>query len=295
MAKNSVSDWSGTASDNTDVGGIDISEGCPAANINDAIREVMAQIAQTNVAELDEVAASADEINILDGATITTEELNNVQAGDENLDGLSDVTSAENRVPRFTDDSGSMGFLNFRDETGLTSEGSVSIPSQRSVRDYVDTGRGYTWKDEVSSNGATQVDFFEIPEWVTDIIIVQSGFTWTSSAATNIVIGDIGGFENSGYRSNSSTVDGPGGVSGVRSSTTAFTSWGASSASNTWRLSKPFSGNTWVCEFNGLRDTLLTHSGAGSKTLSGTLTRVRVMSEAGAGTFSSGTVNIGYR
>lgn len=45
MPKNSVDDWSTTAGDNTDVGGINIAENCPASNVNDALREVMAQIA----------------------------------------------------------------------------------------------------------------------------------------------------------------------------------------------------------------------------------------------------------
>lgn len=44
MAKNSVADWDTTAANNTDVGGVDISEGCAPANINNAIRTVMAQI-----------------------------------------------------------------------------------------------------------------------------------------------------------------------------------------------------------------------------------------------------------
>ena len=45
MAKNSWNDYSATASSNTDVGSIDISEGCSPANINDAIREVMSHTA----------------------------------------------------------------------------------------------------------------------------------------------------------------------------------------------------------------------------------------------------------
>lgn len=38
------SDWSTTASANTTVGGIDIGEGCPPSNLNNAIREVMAEV-----------------------------------------------------------------------------------------------------------------------------------------------------------------------------------------------------------------------------------------------------------
>jgi hypothetical protein len=44
MAKNKISDYSSTASQNTDIGNININEGCAPSNINNAIRELMAQI-----------------------------------------------------------------------------------------------------------------------------------------------------------------------------------------------------------------------------------------------------------
>lgn len=44
MAKNKVSEWSSTPSNNTDVGGIDIAEGCAPSGINNAIRTMMAEI-----------------------------------------------------------------------------------------------------------------------------------------------------------------------------------------------------------------------------------------------------------
>lgn len=44
MAKTKVSEWDSTASGNTDIGGININEGCPPSTINNAIRETMAQV-----------------------------------------------------------------------------------------------------------------------------------------------------------------------------------------------------------------------------------------------------------
>ena len=44
MPKNKVSEWSPTASNNTDIGGINIAEGCAPSGINNAIRELMAQV-----------------------------------------------------------------------------------------------------------------------------------------------------------------------------------------------------------------------------------------------------------
>jgi hypothetical protein len=44
MPKNKISEWSATASNNTDIGGINIAEGCAPSGINNAIRELMAQV-----------------------------------------------------------------------------------------------------------------------------------------------------------------------------------------------------------------------------------------------------------
>jgi hypothetical protein len=44
MAKNKISEWSSTASNNTDVGGIFIGEGMAPGDVNNAMREMMAQI-----------------------------------------------------------------------------------------------------------------------------------------------------------------------------------------------------------------------------------------------------------
>ena len=44
MAKNKVSEYSSTASNNNDIGGINIAEGCAPSGINNAIRELMAQL-----------------------------------------------------------------------------------------------------------------------------------------------------------------------------------------------------------------------------------------------------------
>ncbi len=44
MAKTKISEYSATSSDNTDISNINIAEGCSPANLNNAIRTVMAQL-----------------------------------------------------------------------------------------------------------------------------------------------------------------------------------------------------------------------------------------------------------
>ena len=48
MAKNSITDYSKTASLNTDIQSVDIDEGCLPSGINNAIRELMADLAAMN-------------------------------------------------------------------------------------------------------------------------------------------------------------------------------------------------------------------------------------------------------
>lgn len=84
-----VSDYSTTPASNTSISGINIAEGCSPANINNAIRQLMADVKgfynspvaglTASVAELnilDGVTASTAEINVLDGLTASTAELN---------------------------------------------------------------------------------------------------------------------------------------------------------------------------------------------------------------------------
>lgn len=44
----SVSDWSATADENTSIDGINIAEHCPAKNMNDALRAVMASVKEND-------------------------------------------------------------------------------------------------------------------------------------------------------------------------------------------------------------------------------------------------------
>ena len=76
MVKSTVNDWSQTAAANTDVGGINIAENCAAANINNAIREVMKQVAdvaQGTVAfdELSITTANIDTLNLTNALSYT--------------------------------------------------------------------------------------------------------------------------------------------------------------------------------------------------------------------------------
>jgi len=68
----SIFDWSTTAGSNTSIGGITISEGCAAANLNDAIRQSMAITLSTFSASLQTFFAGSAALPIANGGTALT-------------------------------------------------------------------------------------------------------------------------------------------------------------------------------------------------------------------------------
>jgi hypothetical protein len=66
MAKNKISEYSATPADNTDISNINIAEGCSPANVNNAIRSLMAQIKDL------QAGTSGDTIPLTAGGTGAT-------------------------------------------------------------------------------------------------------------------------------------------------------------------------------------------------------------------------------
>ncbi len=80
MAKNSIRDYDATSGNNTDVQSVDISEGCAASGINNAIREVMADLKDVSTGTVKLETPGADQLNVdnlrLDGNTISSTDTN---------------------------------------------------------------------------------------------------------------------------------------------------------------------------------------------------------------------------
>ena len=75
MAKNSITDYSKTAASNTDIQSVDIAEGCLPSGINNAIRELMADLAAVNDGTVSLTSPSFAAASITGDLTVDTNTL----------------------------------------------------------------------------------------------------------------------------------------------------------------------------------------------------------------------------
>lgn len=146
-----------------------------------------------------------------------------------------------------------------------------------------------------ATTSGTSIDFTSIPATVKRITVMLAGVSTSGTDNLLIQIGDAGGVETSGYLSGSQR------DTGVES-TAGFIIQNVSASVEFHGLiilslidAATF---TWVAShtiyIGGLAATYPTSSGAGSKSLSATLDRIRLTTTGGANTFDAGKMNIFY-
>ncbi|NTU49418.1 MAG: hypothetical protein HGA87_00730 [Desulfobulbaceae bacterium] len=142
----------------------------------------------------------------------------------------------------------------------------------------------------VASTSGTSIDFTDIPSWVKRIQIIFRGVSTNGTDNVILQIGDSGGIETSSYISTAEY-----GYQYVNSTTGFVVNTGGASDVKTGIFTLVnIDGNEWVSTAVIKCTTTLTSYGAGSKTLSGTLDRVRLTTTGGTNTFDAGKVNVIY-
>jgi hypothetical protein len=145
----------------------------------------------------------------------------------------------------------------------------------------------------VASTSGTSIDFTSIPSWVKRITVNFSGVSTNGTSNYLIQLGDSGGIETTGYLGASNDpagafyqnyTNGIGVISVL--------------AANVWHGSVVISligSNNWAASYVLAKSNNFGMAyGAASKTLSDTLTQVRITTANGTDTFDAGSINILY-
>jgi hypothetical protein len=314
MAKTKISEYSQTASNNTDLNGISCAEGMAPSDVNNWMRELMSQVKDFQVgAEGDPLTVAgtfvaqgrADiggNLNVT-GATALTGTLTaaagivanitgnvtgNVTGNASTATTATTVSDGAITTAKIADANVTLAKLEPVGTTGqiLTSNGTGSAPSYQA--------RVFSATAQASTSG-TSIDFTSIPSWVKRVTVMFSQVSTNGSSNYLIQIGDSGGIEITGYscvsqRATGTTVAMVGYTQGLGIST----SGAGESISGGVTLLAVGTSNTWVMSGNFSEGSSRMYAIAGTKSLSDTLDRVRITTVNGTDTFDAGSINILY-
>jgi hypothetical protein len=145
----------------------------------------------------------------------------------------------------------------------------------------------------VASTSGTAIDFTSIPSWVKRITVMLNGVSTNGTSVLRVQIGD-GSISTSGYTGTTTALVDGGTVNGgnygggfdIRSAVAANVIHGTV-------VITTLGSNIWVASgVLGDSGRVAAYTVGGSKTLSGTLDRVRITTVNGTDTFDAGSINI---
>ena len=141
----------------------------------------------------------------------------------------------------------------------------------------------------------TAVDFTGIPAGTKRITVMFNGVSTNGTSNILVQLGDSGGIENTGYSSVASRLTA--GISTSATITSGFicvqTPQAAQTNSGAFVLTT-LGSNAWVLNGTSADSNGATGVAGGTKTLSDTLTQVRITTVNGTDTFDAGSINILY-
>lgn len=178
MAKNKISEYSATAASNTDVANINIAEGCSPANVNNAIRGMMAHLKDFQAGN---VAGNA--LAIAGGGTgaeTASAARTNLSAAASGAN--SDITSLSGLTSALSVAQGGTGATTL---TGyLKGNGTSAFTAQTTPIPVADGGTGATTltaNNVILGNGTSAPTF--VAPGTSGNVLTSNGTTWTSAAA----------------------------------------------------------------------------------------------------------------
>lgn len=220
-----------------------------------------------------------------DGNAYLVEDLDTVAVDSTTVDAAGAVMNSDTSTA-------AMSFV--VDEDNMTSDSATKVPTQQSVKAYVDASASpdWTYATPQATTSGTAFDFTGIPSGTSEIEVFIDGVSIDGNEDLLIQIGDAGGVETTGY--NSATFE----TGTTTESTAGFIVYLKVASRNSYtvmRLMRASSdGTDWFSMHGGYATSPVGHAGGGRKTLTAELTQVR-LTRSGSANFDAGQISLRYK
>jgi hypothetical protein len=192
MAKNKISEYSSTASNNTDIAGINIAEGCAPSGINNAIRELMAQLKDQQTGTDGDGFTVGGAFTSSGGAIFSGSVVMSSTVNMNGTNNIGNTTSSTILSGSVTQTSGSVLYLDAAATTSsappLSWSGDTNTGIYRPAADTLALVTGGTERFRINSSGVLIIGSGEATTSVSGNVLRAPSSAGTNIAGTNLEI-----------------------------------------------------------------------------------------------------------
>jgi hypothetical protein len=183
MAKTKISEYSATSADNTDISNINIAEGCSPANVNNAIRTVMAQLKDQQTGASGDNFTVGGNLSVTGTSTLTGDVTAPTQSSSDNSTKVATTAFVTTKV-------GTLGTMASQNATAVAiTGGTITGITDLTVADGGTGASSITANSVILGNGTSALSGNLVAPSTSGNILTSNGTTWTSAAATSIGVG----------------------------------------------------------------------------------------------------------
>jgi hypothetical protein len=181
MAKTKISEYSATSADNTDISNINIAEGCSPANVNNAIRTIMAQLKDQQAGTSGDNFTVGGNLSVTGTSTLTGNVTAPTQSSSDNSTKVATTAFVTTKV-------GTLGTMSSQNANAVTiSGGTITGITDLTVADGGTGASTLSANAVLLGNGTSALQ--TVAPSTSGNVLTSDGTTWTSAAATSIGVG----------------------------------------------------------------------------------------------------------
>jgi hypothetical protein len=181
MAKNKISEFSSTAADNTDITNINIAEGCSPANLNNAVRSLMAVLKSFEDGSSGDNVVVGGNLSVTGTTTLVGTAIAPTPTAGDNSTKIATTAFVQTKV-------GTLGTMSTQNATAVAiTGGTITGITDLAVADGGTGASTLSANAVLLGNGTSALQ--TVAPSTSGNVLTSDGTTWTSAAATSIGVG----------------------------------------------------------------------------------------------------------